>query len=108
MKDAVHLVSKPSTLIYNAFLEKGIFPQVWKVARVTPIYKAGFNTDVNNYMRISVFSAGARILEKILHDQLMEYLKGYKELCLNQFAFQKLLNTVTCLLNVIGPWFKEL
>ena len=27
LKDAVHLVSKPLTLIYNAPLEKGIFPR---------------------------------------------------------------------------------
>ena len=26
---------------------------------------------------------------------------------LNQFAFQKLHNTVACLLNVIDPWFKN-
>ena len=32
LKDAVHLVSKPLTLIYNASLEKGIFPQAWKLA----------------------------------------------------------------------------
>ena len=30
----------------------------------------------------------------------------YCKLCLNQCAFQKLHNTVTCLLNVINPWLK--
>ena len=29
------------------------------------------------------------------------------KLCLNQFVFQKLHNTVTCLLNVIDPWSKS-
>ena len=37
----------------------------------------------------------------------MEYLKGHKKLRLNQFVFQKLHNTVTFLLNVIGPWLKN-
>ena len=32
LKDAVHLVSKPLTPIYNESLEKGIFPQIWKLA----------------------------------------------------------------------------
>ena len=107
LKDAVHLVSKPLTLICNASLEKGIFPQIWKFTRVTPIYKTGSKTDVNNYRPISVLSAVSRILEKIVHDQLLEYLKGYNKLCLNQFAFQKLHNTVMCLLNVIDPWLKS-
>ena len=107
LKDAINLVSKPLTLIYNASLERGIFPQIWKLARVTPIHKAGTKTDVNNYRPISVLSVVSRILEKIVHDQLMEFLKGQNRLCLNQFAFQKLHSTLTCLLNVIDPWFKN-
>ena len=107
LKDAINLVSKPLTLIYNASLERGIFPRIWKLARVTPIHKAGTKTDVNNYRPISVLSVVSRILEKIVHDQLMEFLKEQKRLCLNQFAFQKLHSTLTCLLNVIDPWFKN-
>ena len=38
LKDAINLLSKPLTLIYNASLERGIFPQIWKLARVTPIF----------------------------------------------------------------------
>ena len=33
----------------------------------------------------------------------MEYLQEYNKLCLSQYAFQKLHNTVACLLNVINP-----
>ena len=54
-----------------------------------------------------MLSVVSRILEKIVHDQLMEFLKGQNRLCLNQFAFQKLHSTLTCLLNVIDPWFKN-
>ncbi len=107
LKDAISIVSEPLTLIYNASLEKGVFPQTWKLARVTPIFKAGNKTDVNDYRPISVLSVVSRILEKIVHDQLMEYLKEQNKLCLNQFAFQKLHSTITCLLNVIDPWFKN-
>ena len=77
------------------------------MATVTPIYKTGSKADVNNYRSISVLSAVSWIPEKIVHDQLIEYLKGYNRLCLNQFAFQKLHSTVTCLLNVIDPWLKS-
>ena len=63
LKDVLHLVSKPLTLIYNVSLEKGISPQIWKLTRITPIYKMGSNTDVNNYRSISVLSAVSRILE---------------------------------------------
>ena len=74
LKDGVHLVSKPLTLIYNTSLEKRIFPQIWKLARVI-IYKMGSRTDVSNYRPISVLSAVSSILDKIVRDQVMEYLK---------------------------------
>ena len=108
LKDAINLVSKPLTLIYNASLERGIFSQIWKLARVISIHKAGKKTDVNNYRPISALSVVSRILEKIVHDQLMEFLKGQKRLCLNQFAFQKLHSTLTCLLTCYRPMVQEL
>ena len=77
------------------------------MARVTQIYQAGYKTDISSSRPISAFLAVSRILEKIVHDQLMEYLKGYSKLCLNQFAFQRLHNTVARLLNVRDPWFKS-
>ena len=92
-------MSKPLTLIYNASLERGIFPQILKLARVAPIHKVRTKTDV--------LSNVSGILEKIVYDQLMESLKGQNKLCLNQFAFQKLHSTLTCLLNVIDTWFKN-
>ena len=104
LRDAVQLVSKPLKLIYNGSLEKGIFPPIWKLARVTPIYKTGSTTEVNSYRPISELSTVMRILEEIVHDELMEYLNGCNKLCLNQFAFQELNNTVKCLLNVIDLW----
>ena len=57
-----------------------ISPQAWKLARVTPIYKTGSKTNVSNCKPISVLSDVSRILEKIVHDQLMEYIKGYSKL----------------------------
>ena len=107
LKDAIKIVSKPLTLIYNASLERDIFRQTWKLASVTPIHKVGTKKDVNNYRPTSVLSVVSRILEKIVHDQLTEFLKRQNRLCLNQFAFQKLHCTMTCLLNIIDPWFKN-
>ena len=52
-------------------------------------------------------SAVWTILEKIVHDQLIESLKGYNKQCLGHFAFQKLHNTVACLLNVIDQRLKD-
>ena len=36
-----NLISQPLTMIFNSSLRKGIFPNTWKVAKVTPIFKSG-------------------------------------------------------------------
>ena len=52
----------------------GIYPSDWKLAKVTPIFKNGSKTALNNYRPISVIPAVAKIFEKIIYDQLYNYL----------------------------------
>ena len=37
-------------------LMSGIFPDDWKCARVSPLFKQGESSDLNNYRPISVIS----------------------------------------------------
>ena len=61
-------------MVFNSSLKYGVFPDIWKLAKVTQIFKAGSRKDANNYRPISVISIVSRMLEKMVHDQLMEYL----------------------------------
>ncbi len=40
--------------VFNKSLTFGIFPDDWKCARVTPLFKQGERSDLNNYRPISV------------------------------------------------------
>ena len=40
IKDVTDLISQLLTMIFHSSLRKGIFPDIWKVARVTPIFKS--------------------------------------------------------------------
>lgn len=46
-------------------LNCGIFPQNLKIAKIIPVYKSGKQTDVRNYIPISLLSILSTILEKI-------------------------------------------
>ena len=54
--NASKFIAHPLMLIYNSSLANGVFSDIWKLAKVTPIYKSGPKTDVNNYGPISVIS----------------------------------------------------
>ena len=50
--------------IVNQSLLTGIFPSDWKLAKVSPIFKNGSKSNLNNYRPISVISAIAKFFEK--------------------------------------------
>ena len=86
VKDSGDFVWKPLTMLYNSSLETGVFPDVWILASVTPIFKAGPRNDANNYRPISVIAIFSSILEKIVHDQMLEFLQPV--FTKNQAAFR--------------------
>ena len=108
IKDAADFIWKPLTMVFNSSLKYGVFPDIWKLARVTPIFKTGSKKDANNYRPISVISVFSRMLEKIVHDQLIEYLVTNKLLTPNQSAFRKLYSTVTSLINGTDYWYDNM
>ena len=79
----------------NSSLTSGVFPDIWKFARVAPIFKAGTRDDLNNYRPISVLCTISKVFEKIVHDQVVNYLVGQRILLQNQYAYRKLHSTST-------------
>ena len=85
ISELVHLV--------NLCLEKGMFPENMKIAVVKPIYKAGNQSRMCNYRPISILPYVSKLLEKIIHQRLMEYLLHHNILATSQFGFQSSLST---------------
>ena len=48
IKDAGEVIYKPLAMIFNTSLRHGIFPDIWKLARATPIFKSSSRSDAIN------------------------------------------------------------
>ena len=57
IRECADLISPYTSTIFNSCLATGVFPDDWKLARVTPIFKQGDRSDKDNYRPISVISA---------------------------------------------------
>lgn len=73
LKDTLSL---PLSIIFNKSLSEGVFPDVWKLSFVSPIYKSGRKSDVSNYRPISIICASAKILEKLVFQSVFEFVKS--------------------------------
>ena len=100
VKDSAEVICPTLTKLFNRSLWQGIFP-----ATVSPMYKNGDKSDCTNYRLISVLSTIAKILEKIVYNQLISYINENKILTNNQFGFRKSHSTTTSLLKSTNKWF---
>ena len=98
IKIAAPAISDSLTLIFNQAITLSSFPDEWKMTRVTPLYKNGQQNIPGNYRPISVLPAISKMMEKILYNQLYNYLTKFGLLSNSQFGFRKSHSTATPLL----------
>jgi len=59
---------------YFLSFASGKFISVFKQAKMVPVFKKGFVTDVNNYRPISLLSVISKILEKLMYIKVVSFL----------------------------------
>ena len=104
LKIAFPLISRMLMLIFNTSIETSTFPVTWKIARVIPIYKDE-KSEKSNYRTISVLSVLSRLFEKLIYDQLYQYLEQGGFLTADQSGFRALHSSATCLLKCTDDWY---
>ena len=99
---SIHPFIHPS--IHSSILQSGEFPDDWKLAKVSPVFKAGDRNDPNNYRPISVLPTICRVFEKLIYEQIYSYLVKNNILDPRQTGFRSLHSTVTALLDFHEQW----
>ena len=71
-------------------IEKEIFPEQLKIAKVTSLFKKGDNELMENYRPMSVLHpCFSKILERIIYKKLYSFFPENNILHEKQFGFQK-------------------
>ena len=101
IRECADIISGPLCDLFNKSLKSGIFPDDWKCARVIPLFKQGDSSDLNNYRPISVISVVAKVFERIVYDQLYNFLSTEGIISDQQSGFRSLHSTVSALLEAM-------
>ena len=94
--------------IINKSLNDGVFPEEWKKANVTPIFKKGNRQDYRNYRPISLLSNTSKILERIVYNNLYAHCAENALLSKNNSGFKKNDGAINRLLYLVDRIFQGL
>ena len=75
--------------MFNLSLACGEFISDFKTAKVAPIHKKGSVTNVCNYRPISLLCSMSKILEKLIYNRVVLFLKKQNFFYKYQFGFRK-------------------
>ena len=97
-------LTEPLYALFRQSLNEGRLPQSWKDGHVTPIFKKGSRTKVENYRPVSLTSVICKVMEKIMRKALIEHMITNKLLSDSQHGFIQGRSCTTQLLQVIDRW----
>ena len=76
------------TELFNLSLKNAKFSDNWKISNKTPVFKSGDPSSVLNYRPISLLPLISKILERIIHSCLMNFLQTNRLLSSCQYGFR--------------------
>ena len=92
---STHLVD-----IFNLSFSSGIYPTPLKTAKVIPIHKKDSKLECSNYRPIALLSNIDKILEKLMHKRLSNFLEKNKLIYSLQFGFRQNYSTSYALIHL--------
>ena len=104
LKLAAPVIAPSLGVFFHVCLTEGVFPALWKMANVHPVFKAGDSRLLTNYRPISVLPILAKVFETIVYQQVYSYFLSNNLLNPAQSGFRPGHSTQDVLLKVTEDW----
>ena len=102
LKPVASTLSHHISTICNQCVDTCTFPMDAKLAEVVPLYKKADNLTMQNYRPISILPSLSKVLEKIIHQQLLPFLETILDP--RMAAYRKGYSCQHVLLRVVEDW----
>ena len=90
-------VSQGIAIVINKSMESGIVPDILKIAKVIPIYKAKDPENCANYRPISLLPIISKLLEKVVHKRLYTFMNMQNIFYPSQYGFRPKHSTINAI-----------
>ena len=108
IKVAKHVIVPSITKIINLSIRANTVPDMWKKAKVVPIFKSGDFNDIANYRPISILPVLSKILEKAVFHHFYSFLTQFNLMSENQSGFRPKHSCNTALLKLVDDWSNDI
>jgi len=100
------IIAKPLRLLFTRSIEMTEIPEDWKRANISPIFKKGEKSSVENYRPVSLTCFYGKVLEKIIKNKVEQFLTKTKFISNSQHGFMKggscLSNLLVCKESIVS------
>ncbi|XP_077969489.1 uncharacterized protein LOC144424244 [Styela clava] len=108
IKFTADIISPYLASLFSLCIKNGIFPSIFKIARVTPLHKAGDRKVLSNYRPISVLSSISKIFERLIYTRLKLFFDKHNVISDYQFGFREGCSTTHAVLDIMTSAMDDL
>ena len=72
-KEIYNGIVDPLSIIFNKSMSEGAYPGLYKIAKITPLYKAKDKYLFVNYRPVSVLISVSKVLERLMYNRMYDF-----------------------------------
>lgn len=99
-KDSAKVTAPLIAYIINLSIQQGEVPLDFKSARVVPLHKKSCKSDMTDYRPVSILCVASKIMERVIYNQIENYIVKNCILYALQSGFRPLHSTETCIIHL--------
>ncbi len=89
IQPVIEYIVSPLTHIINSCIKNNVFPQTWKVARISPITKTGNPSENNDYRPVPILPILSKVFESLVLRQMQVFIDRFCLYMDTQSGFRK-------------------
>ena len=93
LKMVHHKVSIYLSKLFNLCLLSGDYPEIFKISRITPVFKKGSREMIENYRPIAIVLNLSKVFDNLIFTRIQSFFSKFNLLSENQYGFRKGKNT---------------